>query len=219
MQVPWEKMPALLAEAGDATVKFFRELVYMAEHPLASLKDLDNALNKSASDNSLRAVEIDLLNYYTFGIVPGPVQSLLFPTPPGSSQPVIPTRTVSPPLTHSIYTARSAAPWVAPSSSPSVVFPQPLVPPAPASAQDTAQTSQSVQMPWFWRQQPLALGVAEPSSPPISDHDRVYNVRVVNPRDIHNGVAQSFTQQLMGVQTGPTGYDYSFGYPAPAGAW
>lgn len=45
------------------------------------------------------------------------------------------------------------------------------------------------------------------------------SVHVANPSDIHNAVAQSFAQQLDGIQTGPTGHDSSFGIPTPAGAW
>lgn len=256
VQIPWEKMPGLIAQAAQAILQFCSELAYMATHPLAALMDFATWSSTPAndklgpavtarfpflpggpaqpdgqapifnihlpSDNSLRAAEIDLFNYYTLGIVPGPMQSLLFPTPSGRPQPVIPTATPTIPsqLTHSTYTASSVVPLGASSTTQSVVFlPKPLVPPAPPSAQGTSQTAQPVQMPWFWGQQSLASGAAEPSIPPAADYERVYNVRVVNPRDIHNGVAQSFTQQLMGVQTGPTGYDYSFGHPAPAGAW
>lgn len=66
--------------------------------------------------------------------------------------------------------------------------------------------------------------VAVPPSKPSADPQPVYivgttPVHVTNSRDVHNGVARSFTQQLMGIQTGPTGFDYSFGVPTPAGAW
>lgn len=44
-------------------------------------------------------------------------------------------------------------------------------------------------------------------------------VHITNPKDMHNGVAQAFTKQLLGIQTGPTGFDYSLGHPTVAGAF
>lgn len=58
-----------------------------------------------------------------------------------------------------------------------------------------------------------------PPLPPTPTFDGPIPVHITNPKDIHNGVARSWTQQLNGIQTGPTGFDGSFGLPTPAGAW
>lgn len=42
-------------------------------------------------------------------------------------------------------------------------------------------------------------------------------VHVTNPADVHAGIAKAFTQQIGGVQTGPTGFDYTSGIPLPSG--
>lgn len=58
-----------------------------------------------------------------------------------------------------------------------------------------------------------------PPLPPTPTFDGPIPVHITNPKDMHNGVARSWTQQLNGIQTGPTGFDGSFGLPTPAGAW
>lgn len=70
--------------------------------------------------------------------------------------------------------------------------------------------------------QPIAPPVTAftpPPVPPTPTYNGPIPVHVTNPKDIHNGVAQSFTKQLLGIQTGPTGFDYSSGFTAPAGAY
>lgn len=75
--------------------------------------------------------------------------------------------------------------------------------------------------PADWSYGSLVPSAAQP--PSASSPQPVYvvggnaSVHVTNPRDIHNGVASSFTQQLLGIQTGPTGHDSSFGLPLVSG--
>lgn len=50
------------------------------------------------------------------------------------------------------------------------------------------------------------------------EQDRIYNVWVMNPDDIHGGMARSFARHLS-VQTGPTGHNAALTPPLPSGSF